>query len=261
MASKLKLVSVIIVTHKRLNLLKQTIASVQDQDYKQIEIIVVSDGEELETKEFVNESLCGRLQYAHVNHYGYPAPARNLGIQLAKGEYIAFCDDDDLWMPGKLTAQINAMELNNASFSFTGRFTIDENGLPLQTKKIKWIPKKVNAEKLLFSNFITYSSVVVNRNILGGKNLFSEEKRFRAFEDYHLWLRLLKTSKSVVLTQDFVGYRVHPSNISGKLAVGAIANIAVFKDVFEHVRFSLLNKTMAYALAYSKWLYYSVKKL
>lgn len=96
----MKLVSAIITTHNRLSLLKRAVESALSQTYKNIEVIVVDDASTDGTPEYCNELP---LRYIYIpkeesrggNH------ARNLGILAAKGEYVAFLDDDDYWLPRK----------------------------------------------------------------------------------------------------------------------------------------------------------------
>lgn len=109
------LVSVIIPTYKRCDMLVRAIESVVNQTYRNIEIIVVNDnipGDEFsmllydEMKKITDERLVFVEQKKHING----AAARNYGIKLAKGEYIAFLDDDDYWLPEKLENQVRAFE-------------------------------------------------------------------------------------------------------------------------------------------------------
>lgn len=109
------MISVIIPTYNRAPFLREAIQSVLDQDYltrekghHEIEVIVVDDGSEDSTEKIVH-SFRGKVRYYFQPHRGVSA-ARNKGLDLGRGKYIAFLDDDDLWRREKLTAQINFME-------------------------------------------------------------------------------------------------------------------------------------------------------
>ena len=101
------LVSVIVSTHNRADLLCETLDSILSQTYENFELIVVDDGSTDNTEEVVKRHSAGRINYLKIDNWGGPARPRNIGIEKAKGKYIAFCDDDDIWLPKKLEKQIN----------------------------------------------------------------------------------------------------------------------------------------------------------
>jgi glycosyltransferase involved in cell wall biosynthesis len=107
------LVSVIIPTYNRADLICQTLDSVVSQTYSRYEIIVVDDGSDDNTTEVLaswqerTEDNC--LQVFTAQHFGAPA-ARNLGLRKSRGEYIQYLDSDDLLLPGKLSDQVSYLE-------------------------------------------------------------------------------------------------------------------------------------------------------
>ena len=99
--------SIIIATYNRSALLHETIDSILNQTYKEFEIIVVSDGSTDDTKERIEAIDDDRINFIQLDrNYGFPAVARNVGIINSNFPYIAFCDDDDLWLPDKLMKQL-----------------------------------------------------------------------------------------------------------------------------------------------------------
>ena len=105
------LVSVIIPTFNRANLISRAISSVCSQSYQNLEVIVVDDNSQDNTAEVVREIAAGDSRinyYRHSNNLGGSA-ARNTGIEQATGEYIAFLDSDDIWLPQKLELQLKAI--------------------------------------------------------------------------------------------------------------------------------------------------------
>jgi glycosyltransferase involved in cell wall biosynthesis len=253
--------SIVVVTFNRLNYLGSTIQSILNQSYSNFELIIIGDGYQSEVAEYVVSLNDERVSYSFVQHYGYPGPARNYGIYLSSGEYIAFCDDDDIWLREKLFKQITELNITNADLCFTNRYCINEVGERIYGKKIKWIPSVVTIEKLFHSNFITYSSVVVKRRLFTENYLFSEERDYKGFEDYHLWLRLLSVSRFILVDDFLVQYRIHSGNISGKLSSGARTNIKLFKDVFRLIEYKSRIKFWIILVANLKFLYYSIRRL
>lgn len=104
------LVSIVIATYKRSRLVPRAIESVRKQTYGNVEILVVDDGSPDDTRSVVESIQDDRIRYMrHEKNKGLPA-ARNTGIRAAKGEYIAFLDDDDEWRENKLERQLQAIE-------------------------------------------------------------------------------------------------------------------------------------------------------
>ena len=124
------LVSIIIPTYNRTEYLKYTLESVINQTYPATEIIVVDDGSP-NTK---TQTLCQHYKnvaYYKIENSGGPATPRNFGFKQSKGQYIAFLDDDDLWLPDKLSKQVKILE-ENPDFGIAHSYcdVIDKEGKP-----------------------------------------------------------------------------------------------------------------------------------
>ncbi|HUS09850.1 MAG TPA: glycosyltransferase [Pyrinomonadaceae bacterium] len=180
-------VSVVIPTYNSAHFLPKALASVQAQQWPALEIIVVDDGSTDGTETVVSGlSGTGDLRFIRQENAG-AASARNTGIASAKGEWIAFLDADDVWLPGKLRAQF--AELQNqpdAAFSYTDvtlRFASGDQselecgnvGLPLLTQ-------------LVGGNLFATPTVLVRRDCLERVGLF--DAQLRTGEDWDLWMRL-----------------------------------------------------------------------
>lgn len=129
-----KLVSVIIPTFKRVDKLDVSINSVLNQTYQNFEIIIVDDNNpdteyRKETEKFMQKYKSNKkIRYIKMKKNGGGAAARNFGINSAKGEYIAFLDDDDEFMPNKLEVQLSYMLDNNLDASFSNEMVFDTDG-------------------------------------------------------------------------------------------------------------------------------------
>ena len=129
------LVSVVVSTYNRADLLYETIQSILNQTYKKIEVIVVDDGSTDTTKKIVNSFEDYRIQYIYSENWGGPAKPRNIGIKRAKGEYIAFQDDDDLMVPDRIHLLLKALCVNPDAVLALGDYAfIDQSGNPTGEK-------------------------------------------------------------------------------------------------------------------------------
>jgi len=198
-------VSVIISTYKRANLVSQAIESVLAQTYTDYEIIVVNDGSPDNTKEVLDQ-FEDQITAIHQENKGVAA-ARNAGIKAAKGKYIAFLDDDDLWLPNKLEKQVACLESNaNIGLVYSDMFCFNEKGVfPDTWAKTNPTPPVQQCWILFVRNFIPTPSVVVRRECLDKVGLFDET--LATCEDYDLWLRLIEKWSVYFLNEPLVRYR------------------------------------------------------
>jgi len=221
-------ISVVIPTYNRFKYLLNTIKSVKDQTYTNTEIIVVNDrSSQKEYYEYdweKNGIIIVHLEQNTKTLFGFGCPGyvRNMGIRISKGKYIAFCDDDDIWLPNKLELQINAMINTGCKMSSTDGFL--GHGVYNEDK----IYKKYNAERhypsllsiykrngsdildngfpdiwdlkfLRIHNCIICSSVMIEKEILSKINNFKHTKP--PGEDYDCWLRALQHTNSVYVKE------------------------------------------------------------
>jgi glycosyltransferase involved in cell wall biosynthesis len=183
---KKNFVSVIIPTYNRSAFLKEAIDSVLAQTYKNFELIVVDDGSTDNTREIL--SIYKDKISAIFAVHGGPSSARNLGIKSSRGEFIAFLDSDDLWMPKKLEKQIKFIKHNpGVSICQTEEIWVRNDVRVNPRKKHKkfsgWI-----FEMCLPLCIVSPSSVILHRTVFDKVGLFDET--MPACEDYDLWLRI-----------------------------------------------------------------------
>lgn len=208
-------VSVIIPTYNRLSFLKGTVRSVLAQRYDSFELLVVADGHQPDVEEFILSLGDARAQYLSIDHCGFPARPRNTGIRTSQAEYIAFCDDDDLWHPDKLAAQVQMMQQQECGLCFTAIEFIDENDRPIEQKyefKERYRALRRN-DFLLSLGFITNSSVMLRREVIDKVGYLDEDPNLRAVEDYQYWSRVLKYYSACYVDQPLVQYRIHTGSI------------------------------------------------
>ena len=202
-------VSVIIPTYNRAHVLFRSISSVLSQDYRNLELIVVDDGSTDGTVAELNNINDSRLVVLQQNHLGACA-ARNLGVRRATGDLIAFQDSDDLWLPGKLSAQVDNMHVCESDIDFC----------MMRTEGLKHeiiVPNTAfNSQnelqlKLLSGNFIS------TQTLIGKKECFVEspfDETMKRFQDWDLVLRLIRNNKFSFTKYVYVNQYLSADSIS-----------------------------------------------
>ena len=179
-------VSVVIPTYNRAHVVGEAIDSVLSQTYDNLELIVVDDGSQDGTREFV-ASYGAQLTYLHQVHRGVSA-ARNRGIERARGHYLAFLDSDDLWLKEKLFLQMEYMKLHpEARICYTDEIWI-RKGVRVNPMKKHRKYSGMIFERCLPLCIVSPSSVLINRQLLDEVGVFDET--LEVCEDYDLWLRI-----------------------------------------------------------------------
>ena len=188
MTKKIPQTSIIIAYYKKKQFFEETINSILNQTYSNFEVILVYDDVDKGELNFVIKILSRLPRYKIIiNKKNIGAGlSRNKAIHFAKGQYVAFCDADDLWHKKKLEVQISFMMKKKINFCHTSYKIINNFGNTLGYFKIA---KKLNYKDLLKSCDIATSSVVINKNILKKGIFFSN---FTTKEDYALWLKIAK---------------------------------------------------------------------
>ena len=189
-------ISVIIPTFNRKKTLGRAIQSVSDQSLSPFEILIIDDGSNDGTKEWIKESFQD-IKYIYQDNQGVSS-ARNKGIKYAYGDWVAFLDSDDEWLPNKLYEQVKAIGSNQEiKFFHTNEIWI-RNGVRVnQMKKHKKYGGYI-FEKCLDICRISPSSALIKKEIFDDIGTFDES--LRVCEDYDLWLRI--TSKYPVVFLD-----------------------------------------------------------
>ncbi|HEY0977966.1 MAG TPA: glycosyltransferase [Flavobacteriales bacterium] len=198
-------VSVIIPTYRRPGDVEAAVKSALIQS-EVLEVLVCDDGSGDATEARIRSIDDARVSWIPGPHAGRPAVPRNRGLAAAKGEWIAFLDDDDSWMPGKLAGQFERLALSGARFSCTNAERIDGTGAS-RGPYFSNASSVLGFEDLLRVNPVICSSVLVHRAILDKAGTFPEAEGLKALEDYALWLRCAVFTPVDRLDQPLVVYR------------------------------------------------------
>lgn len=208
MSSLNPVVSVIITTYNRADLIGEAIQSVLNQTHQNFELIIVDDGSTDKTKAVVEAFADPRIEYIFMANWGGPARPRNIGIKRAKGEFIAFLDADDYWKENKLEIQLK--HFNSPNIIGVGARATKIGDLTFHRGKRVAGDLILDFNGLLQCGTAALSSLVV-RNI---GSLFDEDEGFKFVEDFDFQLALtLKTGKQIkILAQPLLYYRIHQLN-------------------------------------------------
>jgi len=203
------LVSVIVPTVNRPSL-ENSIQSVLNQDYKNIEIIVVGDGVMPDLTHLPNGNDVPIFTH-EAPPTGRPGPLRNFGISQARGQFLAFLDDDDIWVGNKLTKQLRALDQNQTNLVCSNALLAKSSG-----GSIYYFQKVPRIGYLIASivNPVILSSLLVKRNDTDRylEPTFPEENQYRGFEDHIYVIQHLKHGRLTFLDDALVIYQNDGAN-------------------------------------------------
>ena len=197
-------ISVVIPTYDRGKELILAVKSASNQSFPVWEILVCDDGSSDNSKQLISELNDPKVKWIDCGKNGGPAIPRNKGIEQSSGNWIAFLDSDDEWLPTKLEKQMEAIQTLSVLASCTNASRIrlgkDEGAYLKYSKNI------ITLADLMHSNSIICSSVLVNKQLLLSTSLFPIDKHLIAFEDFALWLRLTTKSNFAYVNESLVKY-------------------------------------------------------
>ena len=215
--SKESLVSVIMPTYNHAKFIGKAIESVLNQTYKNFELIIIDNYSEDETGKIAAPYKDDRISYLKFRNNGIIAASRNYGIKHSHGDYIAFLDSDDLWLPEKLEKQIEVFKNTKEVAMVYARYkTIKESIISSDIFPKDNRYKSGNIFKSLYLwNFIVCSSVMVKKSVLNQIGLFDTNSALIAIEDTDLWLRIaLKYKIKCTNDSSLLLYRIQRQGIS-----------------------------------------------
>lgn len=208
------LVSVIIPFYKKKKYISETVSSVLEQTYENIEIIIVYDDLEKNDLNFLRKNFSNNSKIRIIiNDRNLGAGlSRNKGIAVAKGRYVGFIDADDLWSREKISKQITFMKKNNFQMSHTSYKIINEEGEILNIRKSRYFN---NYKNILTSCDIGLSSVLLKKELITDDIKFASLK---TKEDFVLWLKILKSGFEIgALEEPLMSWRKTKGSLSSSI--------------------------------------------
>lgn len=262
------IVSVILPTYNRANYIKDAIESVLDQTYRNIELLIIDDGSTDNTQAVIESYLKdNRIRYIKQKNSG-AAVARNKGLELSKGKYVAFIDSDDMWEKNKLEIQLAVMDaLPDVAIVCSDFSSIDAKGY-VEKSHIKTYFSVFNDYNLsyeeVFCNMLTqgikglqdtekvywgnvYNTMIFGNLILTSTTLFRKEAfdkvgffdiTYETLEDYDLFLRLAQKCPIAFVDKPLIRYRYNENQLSGNAFFGRLCSnlIAIFQKNIVNIK-------------------------
>ncbi len=206
------LVSVVIATYNMGRYLPQAVQSVLSQTYAHVEVQIVDDGSTDDTAQIIRRWDQDERVRVYRQSNGGQAQARNRGVALSKGRYVAFLDADDEWLPQKLSRQIPLFATPEVGVVYSDYECMDGEGRRLPPKPPTRMYRGRVSAALLIDNFVSFQTAVVRRECLERHGGFDESVRMG--DDYDLWLRLSAHYEFDFVPEATVRYRVWSGQMS-----------------------------------------------
>ncbi|WP_332694874.1 glycosyltransferase [Halalkalibacter lacteus] len=217
----------IIIPFYNCQYVNEAIESALNQNYSNIEIIVVDDG----STKYVNKvkKYVNRIKYIKKPNGG-TASALNTGIKNASGDYIMWLSSDDVFQPSKISKQLFFMKEKNASICYSPYILVNERTVPVSGKvdgQFYFRDHKEFYRNLQKNCFVNGSTIVIRKDVFSKVGLFNEKIRYA--HDYDYWLRAAQLYQFYYLDEPLVLYRIHEKMTTKKKRVPLIKEFAQVK--------------------------------
>lgn len=202
-------VSIITPLYNAEKYIADSIESVLTQSYTDWELIVIDDDSKDNSIDIVRSFDDARIQLIRLQENRGAGIARNKGLEVANGRYIAFLDADDTWVPDKLEKQISFMRTRKLPFCFSSFYLMNDKGEYL--KKYRQALPEVDYDKMLKNNYIGCLTAIYDTQILGKVYMTAHKKR----QDWGLWLKILsKIQRAESIPEPLAYYRLGNKSLS-----------------------------------------------
>lgn len=198
------LVSAVITTHNRIDFLKRAVRSVLNQSYDNIECIVINDASDDGTKEWLDTLTSSEIKIVNLDKSFGGNHARNIGIKISRGYYIAFLDDDDFWLPSKIEIQMNALFSHpEVKIATCGLYKTD--GKKVYITRFGDDAVASDFSKKIFEQVpAVTSSLIIWKELFERTGLFDENVKY--WQEYELLIRMAQYSGFVEINSPLVIY-------------------------------------------------------
>jgi glycosyltransferase involved in cell wall biosynthesis len=228
------LVSIVLPTYNRANLLGRALRSIINQTYSNFEVIVVDDCSNDATEHVVKSFRDERMRYIRNERNMGAVLSRNTGITAGRGKYIAFQDSDDEWLSTKLEKQMNAFNFGTPDLGvvYTSFWLIDKGKKVFVPRSdLKHTEGKIHSD-LLWENFVTTPTAVVRKECFEKVGMFENLPRL---QDWALWLRISKDYRFEHIKEPLLNAYRQPDSISRNINAFIVARKYILHKYFEEI--------------------------
>ncbi len=225
-------VTTVITSYNKGPWLGEAIDSALLQEIDHHEIIVIDDGSQDNSRQ-VAESYGNKIRYVHQENAGQVA-AKNRGIELSTGNFIAFLDGDDRWLPTKLAKQLEKFESDpEVGVVYTDRLKFREDQIVLASNKLGHTPREGHVtEFLIYDMFVPFSTSMVRKSFLDQAGWMSLDCPIAP--DYDLWLRMSLVCKFAYVDEILMEYRTGIDSIGNRVKSKIDYTIKIQEDFVEN---------------------------
>lgn len=207
-----KMVSVIIPTYNRARYISRAIKSVLDQTYTNLELLIIDDCSVDETKDMIAKFSDARIRYIRNARNRGVAYSRNTGIKNAKGEYIAFLDDDDEWRESKLEKQVDLIKRLSFDYAVIYCGYLCASSETDETVNVSPLYKGDIMEAMIHESVIGGSTPLIRKSVFYDVGFHDEE--LKSAVDWEMWIRIAGKYKFDYIEETLMIYRIHGKQIS-----------------------------------------------
>ena len=231
------LVSVIVTTFNRKDKLKDAVTSILDQTYNNFEILVIDNFSNYDIRKLIQEFNDTRIILVQNENNGNYVVNRNLGIKKSKGDFIAFCDDDDYWLKHKLTEQMqifkDSEDNKNLGLVYSKCFVLGPKGIYRVGPRAPMYNGNVFYRMLLIPS-VPILTAVVKKQVFNKIGLFNEDKSILCQEDNDFWIRLSKHFSVKSIAKPTAVYREHNENLSNNNKITLNARLYLHQHMIKN---------------------------
>ena len=249
MKRNVKLVSIIMNYYNSDEYLKEAIDSIYAQTCNNWEIIFW-DNCSTDNSSLIANSYDGRLKYFLAEKTTHLGEARNLALKEASGDYVAFLDCDDLYLPDKIEIQLKAMQENNTVLSYGSWVKINKNGEAIKTYEMQ--ERSGSMFESLLSNYtVNFQTLMIDNNYLNNNNIsFDEDMKFSP--DFNLVLRIAYSVPVMAINEILAKYRVHSDSMSNNRKIDKLNDFDYTINFFEKLGAQKKYKNFKYISSKSR---------
>ncbi len=221
------MVSIITPTYNSADFIAETIKCIQNQTYKEWELLITDDCSTDDTVSVVRRyaAVDSRIKLFCLEKNGGGGVSRNNSIKQAQGRYIAFCDSDDRWLPDKLETQIAFMEKTGAAFTYSSFLLCDEKG---NDRGITICRKRISYLRILMDNYIGCLTAMYDTEKVGKVYMPLIRKR----QDWGLWIRIIQKCRMAYGIKKPLGiYRIRENSVSSNKWVLIKYHAMLYKEM------------------------------